>query len=58
MYEIRIVNGRSNNEGRVEVNIGDEWGVICSNHWTLLEARVACRHAGLGLAQTALQVTN
>lgn len=35
---------------------GAVWGVICSDHWTMLEARVACRQAGLGLAKSALQV--
>jgi len=58
-YRLRIANGSNTNEGRVEINTlnGDNtWGVICSDHWTMLEARVACRQVGLGLAKSALQV--
>lgn len=58
-YELRVVNGRHANEGRVEIKLasGDaEWGVVCGDRWTMLEARVACRQAGLGLAKAAIQV--
>lgn len=60
-YELRVVNGRHDNEGRVEIKLasGDaDWGVICGDHWTMLEARVACRQAGLGLAKAAISVRN
>ena len=57
-----MVNGRNFREGRVEIQgqssvDGGEWSVICSDHWTMMEARVACRQAGLGLAKTALSVS-
>lgn len=56
-YQVRVVNGRNTNEGRLEVSFdGTEWGVVCSDHWTMLEARVACRQAGLGFSKSALQV--
>jgi len=54
-YKLQVAHGRNPKEGRVEIFIDGHWGVICSDHWTLLEARVACRQAGLGLAQSALQ---
>lgn len=57
-YQIRVRNGRNTNEGRVEISFnGMEWGVICSTHWTMLEARVACRQAGLGYGKSALKAS-
>ena len=56
-YNVRLVNGRSAKEGRVEIKIKGQWGTICSDHWTMLEAAVACKHAGQGYAQSALPVS-
>lgn len=53
-YNIRLVNGRSAKEGRVEIKIKGRWGTICADHWTMLEATVACKHAGQGYAQSAM----
>lgn len=55
-YELRIVGGRNEVEGRVEVKIEGIWGVICADRWTLLEARVACKQAGLGYASHVIKV--
>jgi len=57
-YDIRLVNGRNSNEGRVEVNIDGKWGVICSDHWSLLEATVVCQQKGLGYANMAVQTNS
>lgn len=54
-YELRIVGGRNEVEGRVEVKIEGIWGVICADRWTLLEARVACKQAGLGYASHVIK---
>lgn len=57
-YRLRVLNGRNTNEGRLEMSFdGTVWGAICSDHWTLLEARVACRQVGLGLSKSALQAS-
>ena len=56
MYEVRITNGRTSKEGRVEVKIADEWNVICGDEWTIFEAMVVCRQIGMEYAQNALQV--
>ena len=55
-YELRIVGGRNALEGRVEVKVEGIWGVICADRWTLLEARVACKQAGLGYASHVIKV--
>ncbi|XP_074597617.1 lysyl oxidase homolog 3-like [Brevipalpus obovatus] len=54
--ELRIVEGRSSNEGRIEVRFDEfsPWYNMCGDGWSLLEAMVACRQMGLGYAQYAL----
>ncbi|XP_011801481.1 PREDICTED: lysyl oxidase homolog 3 isoform X3 [Colobus angolensis palliatus] len=58
---IRLSGGRSQHEGRVEVQIGGpgtlRWGLICGDDWGTLEAMVACRQLGLGYANHGLQET-
>ncbi|XP_046635916.1 lysyl oxidase homolog 2-like isoform X2 [Daphnia pulicaria] len=56
--KIRLRGGRSKEEGRVEVKIGNnanDWGLICGDGWSLFEAGVVCRELKLGYAQNALQ---
>ncbi|VVC45038.1 C-type lectin fold,Low-density lipoprotein (LDL) receptor class A, conserved site,Kringle-like fold,SRCR [Cinara cedri] len=45
-YEIRLAGGNSTNEGRVEVKVLGEWGVICDDKFDLREANVVCRELG------------
>lgn len=53
---VRLVGGRNLFEGRVEVKVGkQEWGLICGDGWSLLEATVVCRQLGKGYAQAAIQ---
>ncbi|XP_035465549.1 lysyl oxidase homolog 3B isoform X2 [Scophthalmus maximus] len=54
---IRIVGGRSNYEGRVEVQVGSKWGTVCSAGWTTREAMVVCRQLGLGYSMHAITET-
>ncbi|KAK3089728.1 hypothetical protein FSP39_005947 [Pinctada imbricata] len=42
----KIVNGRNNYTGRIEINHNGEWGVICDDNWDLQDAAVACRMLG------------
>ena len=45
---VRLVGGSSYNEGRVEVNYNGEWGTICHNGWSYINAGVVCRQLGFG----------
>ena len=40
---IRLTDGGSPNQGRVEVSVNGMWGSVCSNGWDIKEAEVVCR---------------
>ncbi|KAL7863118.1 hypothetical protein SRHO_G00121020 [Serrasalmus rhombeus] len=54
---MRIVGGRTDYEGRVEVQVGSQWGTLCSDGWSTREAMVACGQLGLGYALHAITET-
>jgi len=45
--DIRLVNGPTNFEGRVEVCHNNKWGTVCDNSWNADDGIVACRQLGL-----------
>lgn len=55
-YDIRLRGGRRHDEGRVEIRLNGEWGVICGQGWTLRETHVVCKALGLGYGRNAVNV--
>ena len=47
--DIRLVNGGTPYEGRIEVCVSNQWGTICDDYWSTpmyRNAQVACRQLG------------
>eukprot|EP00118_Oscarella_pearsei_P014363 m.122643 g.122643 ORF g.122643 m.122643 type:complete len:473 (+) comp37795_c0_seq8:2668-4086(+) len=44
--DIRLVNGSSAGEGRLEVYHGGVWGTVCGTWWSQHNSRVVCRQLG------------
>ncbi len=54
--DLRLADGNINNEGRVEICIGNVWGTVCDDVFTSVDAQVVCRH--LGYLTTSRLYTN
>ena len=43
---IRLSNSSTSMNGRVEVCLNGDWGTVCHDHWSTVDANVACRQLG------------
>ena len=53
---VRLVNGESPHEGRVEILLRERWGTVCDDGWAQPDADVTCRQLGYpGAARAVIQ---
>ena len=45
--QVRLVDGLSQLDGRVEICLGGVWGTVCDENWDSNDATVVCRQLGL-----------
>lgn len=39
---MRLADGDTVNQGRVEIYINGSWGTVCDSQWDLLDGKVVC----------------
>lgn len=46
---IRILGGKTEHEGRLQVKINNQWGTVCNYGWDIKDAALVCQQLGLVL---------
>ena len=54
LFTVRLIDGPTKYEGRVEVFHNGEWGTVCNNGWDLNDAQVVCSELDYGKATAAI----
>ena len=44
--DVKLVDGSSSNEGRVEICINNQWGTVTDDGWNSNNAKVVCQQLG------------
>ena len=52
-FTVRLVDGPTKYEGRLEVYYNGEWGTVCDNGWDFNDAQVVCNELDIGSAVAA-----
>jgi hypothetical protein len=51
------VSGGSSQQGRVEICINNNWGTICDDGWSTIDANIVCRQLGYSNAGKHINVS-
>ncbi|KAK9738697.1 Scavenger receptor cysteine-rich domain [Popillia japonica] len=46
---VRLLGGKVDTEGRLQVKIDGEWGTVCNYNWNIKDAALVCHQLGLAL---------
>ncbi|XP_076766657.1 C-type lectin domain-containing protein bark beetle [Xylocopa sonorina] len=46
---VRLLGGKTNLEGRLQVKMNEKWGTVCNYGWTIRDAALVCHQLGLTL---------